>query len=493
MSNGRARSSIPMPLDEPADDDAIDSLLESCREARDRGEHMSNELAAEYAMWAGTSSPTLRRWIREGRPAAERKKFKLDQDAGFTQALAMNRTIAHTVRKRELAGIAPVKSIRTYQRAARRELGEYVLVALRDGERAARQHELTIRQHATHRNAAWHIDGYVVRRRVLTANGRGVLDAHALLVTDSASGAIPGGVVVRDEPDLADALHTIGEAMRKTPDLWVPHGAPEVLYHDNAAIYTSPLFWTPLRQPLINVRCQATPPFTPRGNGRVERNVGTLRTLLATPLENGSLVDLTGKPLVDSDRAAVPLATLIAEIKAACVEHNNLPYRENRKISKAQAWQELPGTVRPVPDALLSQLMRRARVIVKREGVLLENEYYLHHSMRKGHILGHEVEVRYRDMDDTWVEVHYAGKRLGTALNTRILAADEDERKPLINTRATDRRLAETLLAEAQRMSLDYAQSERDKAIAEAPQADAAPRPDWESIPDPCGYDRDTK
>lgn len=107
-----------MPLDEPADDDAIDSLLEACREARDRGERMSNDLAAEYAAWAGTSSPTLRRWIRTGRPAAERKKFKLDQDAGFTQALAMNRTIAHTVRKREQAGIAPVKSIRTYQRAA---------------------------------------------------------------------------------------------------------------------------------------------------------------------------------------------------------------------------------------------------------------------------------------------------------------------------------------------------------------------------------------
>jgi len=492
MSNGRARRSIPMPVGEPADDDAVDSLLEACRKARDRGERMSNEDAAQYAAWASTTPPTFRRWIRKGRPSSERKKFKLDQDAGFKQDLAMNRTIAHTVRKRELAGIQPTKSIRTYQRAARRELGEYVLVALRKGEKEARQHELTIRQHATHRNAAWHIDGYTARRRVLTANGRGVLDAHVLVVTDSASGAIPGCDVVRDEPDLPDALHTIGEAMRKTPDLWVPYGAPGVVFHDNAGIYTSPQFWTPLRQPLINVRCEATPPFTPRLNGRVERPIGTLRTLLATPLENGSLIDLAGKPLIDADRAAVPLATLIGEIKAACVEHNNLPYRENRKISKAQAWQELPGTVRPVPDALLSQFMRRARVIVTREGVLLENEHYLHHTMRKGHILGHEVEVRYRDMDDTWVEVHYAGKRLCRALNTRILAADEDKREPLINTRAIDRLKAQTLLTEAKSMSLDYAQSERDKAIAEAPRAQAAPRPDWESIPDPYGYDRDT-
>ena len=474
MSNGRARCSVPMPLDEPPSDAAIESLLKACREAYDRGERLPNKVAAEYAEWAGTSPSSFRKWIRNGRPAHDRKRFTLDQDPGFKQELALHRTVAHTVRKREERGIEPVADVRTYQRAARRELGEYVLVALRTGEKKARQHELTIRQHATQRNAAWRIDAFVVRRRVLTANGRGVRDAHALLVTDDASGAICGCDVIREDPELADALHAMGEAMRKTPDLWAPYGAPGVVFHDNAAIFNSPRFWTPLRQPLINVRCEATPPYTPRLNGRVERPIGTLRTLLATPLENGSLVDLTGEPLVDVDRAAVPLATLIGEVKAACVEHNNLPFRENRKISKAQAWQQLPGTVRPVPDALLSQFMRRARVVVKREGVGLENEMYVHPVMRKSHILGHEVEVRYRDMDDTWVEVHYAGKRLCRALNTRILAADEDEREPIINTRATDRRLAETLLDEAKSISLDYAQSERDKAIAEAPRIEAA-------------------
>lgn len=40
-------------------------------------------------------------------------------------------------------------------------------------------------------------------------------------------------------------------------------------------------------------------------------------------------------------------------------------------------------------------------------------------------------------MDDTWVEVHYAGKRLCSALSTRILAADKDECQPIINPQPT--------------------------------------------------------
>ena len=65
--------------------------------------------------------------------------------------------------------------------------------------------------------------------------------------------------------------------------------------------------------------------------------------------------------------------------------------------------------------------------------------------------LGRRVELRYRDMDDTWVEVHYAGKLLCTALSTVILAADQDQAEKIIFTRATDRRKAHSLLAEAKR------------------------------------------
>lgn len=486
MSNGRARRSIPMVADEPPDREAVELVLGHCRDARARNEAIPNAVIAEYAAWAGTSPATFRRWIRDGRPAPVRKRFEIDK--GFEQELALHRTIAHTVRKRAARGIESRVHVRTYQRAVRRKLSSYVLVALRNGEKAARQHELTIRQFATDRNAIWRIDVFYARRRVLTANGRGVRDAYVILVIDDASGAIAGCTVVRDEPETADALHAVSEAMRSTPELWAPHGAPRTLVHDNAGIFTTPRFWQPLRYPLMNVRCQAIAPYTPRLNGRIERAIGTLRTLLATPLETGGLQDLTGSPLVDADRAAVPLRTLIAEIKAACVEYNNLEFRDDRTISKAQAWQQLPGVVRPVAPELLSPLMRRAPGLITREGVGLENDAFLHHRMRDK--LGRRVELRYRDMDDTWVEVHYAGKLLCTALSTEILAADQDQAEKIIFTRATDRHKAHNLLAEAKRVAEDYAQAEQNLAKPAPPRGPMTTGV-LSKEPDPFGYRRD--
>jgi hypothetical protein len=486
MSNGRARRSTPMLTDEPPDREAVEVVLALCRDARERNEAIPNAVIAEYAEWAGTSAPTFRRWIRDGRPERARERFEIDKE--FEQELALHRTIAHTVRKRANRGIETPVHVRTYQRAVKRKLRPYVIVALRNGEKAARQHELTIRQITTHRNAVWRIDVFYARRRVLTANGRGVRDAYVILVLDDASGAIAGCTVVRDEPETADALHAVSEAMRPTPDLWVPHGAPGTLVHDNAGIFTTPKFWQTLRRPLINVRCQAIAPYSPRLNGKIERAIGTLRTLLATPLETGGLEDLTGSPLVDADRAAVPLRTLIAEIKAACVEYNNLGFRNDRTISKAQAWEQLPGVVRPVAPELLSPLMRRAPGSITREGVGLENDAFIHHRMRDN--LGRSVELRYRDMDDTWLEVHYGGRLLCTALNSEILAADPDKSEKIIFTRATDRRKAHDLLAEAKRVSEDYAQAERDLSDP-APSTEPETTGNLAKKPDPFGYRRD--
>jgi len=224
MSNGRARRSIPMHSDGPLDREAVEIVLEICRDARTRGEAIPNTVISEYAEWAGTSASTSRRWVRDGRPAPVRRRFKIDKE--FEQALALHRTIAHTVRKRAAQGIEAPVHVRTYQRAVKRKLSPYVIVALRKGEKAARQHELTIRQFATHRNGVWRIDVFYARRRVLTANSRGVRDAYVIPVIDDASGTIAGCAVVRDEPETADALHAVSEAMRSTPELWAPHGAP---------------------------------------------------------------------------------------------------------------------------------------------------------------------------------------------------------------------------------------------------------------------------
>ena len=135
MSNGRARRSSPMVTDEPPDREAVEVVLALCRDARERNEAIPNAVIAEYAEWAGTSAPTFRRWIRNGRPEPARERFEIDKE--FEQELALHRTIAHTVRKRANRGIEAPVHVRTYQRAVKRKLRPYVIVALRKGEKAA--------------------------------------------------------------------------------------------------------------------------------------------------------------------------------------------------------------------------------------------------------------------------------------------------------------------------------------------------------------------
>ena len=133
--------------------------------------------------------------------------------------------------------------------------------------------------------------------------------------------------------------------------------------------------------------------------------------------------------------------------------------------------------------------MRRAPGLITREGVGLENDAFLHHRMRDK--LGRHVELRYRDMDDTWVEAHYAGKLLCVALSTEILAADQDRAEKIIFTRATDRRKAHVLLAEAKRMAEDYVQAEQNVANPAPPTRPTTTTGALAKKPDPFGYRRD--
>lgn len=464
MSNGSARKSIPADAMEPYAPDERDLVIALLRARRDAGDAIPNREIGAAACRAGVSASTLRRWIR-------RDPEQLSKAAGLTSELciqiAMRKgNVAKTFRdldKSDWPGLLP--SERTLQKLVK-ALPLAEAVSLRHGEARARQHDLVLLRKLTHRNQAWFMDAFYCRRLLYTANGRGVRNAWAFVVVDGASGEIAAITAVREELrpdgtvvklDGADALHAIGDAMRPWPLLGSVRGRPLVLFHDNATYFNGATFQHALADPLIRVVTETTAPYSPWQNGPSESTVGSLRKLLARPLQDGTYVDLAGNQLVDAPNRVVWLADLKAELVAAAIEFNQLPFRDDRSISKAEAYEQLPGEINPVARELRSRFLRRALVPVETHGATLERETFTHHKLR-GRV-GRNVEVRYHDMDDSEVEVWWARKYLCTAKNIRDFT-DED-REPILFTRNSSRIKRKAILDAAASREEEWADERR--------------------------------
>jgi len=434
------------------------------RAQRALGLPITNLETAAAARRAGFSAATMRRRIRED-PQPEPKVARLTRELKV-QIVLRGGNVARTHRELQREAWPDLPSERTLQILVR-ALPLAQRVSLRQGEGEARKCEQVLLRMLTERNEAWFMDAFFCRRLVLTANGRGVRNAWAPVVVDGASGNIASITAIREElrddgtvskVDSVDALHAVGDAMRPWPRLGPVRGRPKVLYHDNANYFTGDLFQLPLADRLLRVKTETTGPYTPWQNGPAEGTIGSLRKLLARPLENGTYLDLAGRELVDVGKCAVDLQYLQAELVAAAVEFNQLPFRDDRSISKAQAYENLlPGELNPVPREILTRFLRVARVPVYPYGVAIEREKYQDRKLH-GHI-GREVEVRYHDMDDSEVEVWWAGKYLCTAKNVRNFT-DEDREKILF-PRTSSRIGRENILEEAARIEEQWAEQHR--------------------------------
>jgi hypothetical protein len=435
--------------------------IEDLRERRSVAGKLTAADLAPVVVRSGRSVSTVRRRIRDGFQSRRPGRFTLTTEMKVL-IVRNGGDVAATVRRNPAVFN---RGVRTVQLAVR-ELGDAASTSLRKGERAARQLELAVVRHYTERNEAWFIDAFFCRRRVMTSNGRGIRDAWAFVIVDGASGLIVAITAVRIELrddgaasglDTQDALHAVGEGMRAWEQIGPGQGRPLVLFHDNQPCFSGRGFQLPLSDPLIGIRLQATPPWEARQNGRAESAIGSLRKLLARPLEDGSYQLLNGQPLVARDRNVIPFEDLIAELKAAAIEYNQLRWRDGARLSKADAYRSLPGEIRPLPRELLSRFLRRAEVYVYTTGARLESQLYMHPRLHT--LVNRRVEVRYRDMDDQFVEVYFAGKFVCVAKNVRDMTDEERERVYL--ARSSTRQSREQLLAEAARSEEEWAEERR--------------------------------
>lgn len=458
MSLGRARKSVaPEPL-APYSPCELQLVTAEFRAQAERGEPIANLEIAASARRAGFSASTMRRRIRND-PQLKPKGAKLTRDLRI-EIVLRGGNVAKTHRDLTEEGWPNLPSVRTLQRLVN-ALPLAEAVSLRKGEGEARKFDQVLLRSLTHRNAAWFLDAFYCRRLVRSANGRGICNSWALVIVDGASGAVGAILAVREERradgtvskvDSLDALHAMGDAMRSWPLLGPVRGRPKVLYHDNAGCFTGDLFQLPLADRLVRVKTETTAPYTPWQNGPAESTIGSLRKLLACPLEDGTFLDPAGNPLIETERRVVELVDLQAELIAAAIEFNQLPFRDDRKISKSEAYERLPGELNPVSREVLSRFLRAAKVPVRTHGVTVEREHFTDPQLRS--LIGRVVEVRYHDMDDHHVEVWWAGKYRCTAKNVRYFT-DED-REAILFPRSSSRIGREQLLQEAAARAEDW-------------------------------------
>jgi transposase InsO family protein len=469
VSLGRARKSVePDPL-APYTRAELELVTAEFRAQRAKGEPITNLETAAAARRAGFSVSTMRRRVRED-PQLKPKPARLTRELRI-QIVLRNGNVARTYRELKSEGWPDLPSERTLQMLVR-ALPLAEAVSLRKGEGEARKRDLVLLRMLTDRNQAWFMDAFHCRRLVTTANGRGLRHALAILVVDGASGLIGAVTAFRAEPradgtvskvDSYDALHAIGDAMRPWSRLGPVRGRPLVLYHDNANYFTSELFQLPLADPLLRVKTETTGPYTPWQNGPAESTVGSLRKLVARPLQNGTYLDLSGTELVDIDRRAVDLPRLQAELVAAAIEFNQMPFRGDRSMSKVQAYETLlPGELNPVPREILTRFLRVAKVPVYTSGVAIEREKYQHSALYGG--VGRVVQVRYHDMDDSEVEVWRGGQRLCIAKNVRDFT--EDDREKVLFPRASSRIGRQNILNDAAAIEDAWAEKQRADLVA---------------------------
>jgi transposase InsO family protein len=478
MSLGRARKSVePQPL-APYSPCELRLVTADFRAQSQRGEPITNLEIAAAARRAGFSASTMRRRIKEPAmhedvhgeadplddPQLKPKRARLTRDLRI-EIVLRGGNVAKTHRDLSEQDWPGLPGLRTLQRLVK-ALPLAEAVSLRKGEGEARKFDLVLLRSLTHRNAAWFMDAFYCRWLVRSANGRGICNAWAVVIVDGASGAIAAILAVREEHradgtvskvDSLDALHAMGDAMRAWPLLGPVRGRPKILYHDNAGCFTGDIFQLPLADRLVRVKTETTAPYTPWQNGPAESTIGSLRKLLARPLEDGTYLDPAGNSLIETERRVVDLVDLQTELIAAAIEFNQLPFRDDRKISKAEAYERLPGEINPVSREILSRFLRTAEVPVRTHGVTIEREHFTHNQLRS--LVGRVVEVRYYDMDDHQVEVWWAGKYRCTAKNVRYFT-DED-REAILFPRSSSRVGRQAILQDAALRSEDWVQQRR--------------------------------
>ncbi len=329
----------------------------------------------------GVGRSTVWAHLRRGcepQQRAPRGRYVLTE-ADRTEIYAAAGNVAAVARARQREG-APGPTLRTLQRAVRRELSDMERVYARSGMRAAREYGLFQQLRVPHRNLEWQTDHKQLGVTVVLPDGQ-TGKPWITAFGDVATRVIQGWAV-----DLRPTETTVTCALRRSlqptpfPDAaGLPGGehggVPIRMRLDNGLEFAANGLKAAADE--LGIELMPCPPYQPHRKGSIERWNRTLDQTLLSGLPHfdngpkkadGSLYAAAGSML--------SLAELVAEIDAWMIDYHDRPHDGLDGATPRQAWLADPTPLRVVPEEQLRGLLHRTTRTIGKYGIRINNLWY---------------------------------------------------------------------------------------------------------------------
>jgi putative transposase len=384
-----------MPPPGRADRASLRRIVERGRRIRSgSGARLPAGWVREHAESAGVADSTLLRMLKDGvprdRPARARWKWEEPDDRAAFYRAAGQVGFARSLMERENPG-RELPTLRTMQRAVRRDFQPDEIALAREGEAAARAQRVSITFDAPHRNAVWITDHSRIDINTVPLRGSVPVCPWMTLVQDDATRRILGASLYLGAPATTQILAAFGSAIAVA-------GAPREVQFDRGRDFLS----GPVRQVAVHVGFAAVPvgPYCPHLKGKtenlnhtVQRWTGEELGVSIKPAKTVRNTDLLGTGPVFG------FEDVSKAFFAAIVRHNERHRKRvlgRRTPSQAYLADDTPEEY-VEPELLDRFMLVEAKRTVTNVGVLFKNQVYVCAEIMNQ--VGVKVEVRYRQDD----------------------------------------------------------------------------------------------
>lgn len=427
---------------------------------------LPQEQVALVAQGLGVSDRTVWRWVAQALGRAEqvsRPRFTVDDD--LRQRLAFWRGNVLAVHREMVeaaaAGGQPAPSLRTLYRAVDRVLSPGELAGLRQGEHAARAHDVFLRRPPSYRNAAWEGD-HVEASVEVDVDGR-LVKPWVTWFVDCATNVVVGTAVTPCPPSRESVLAALRAAISVDEPYGPAGGLPGVVRVDRGKDFLSKTVAAACA--VFAVRVADLPGYTPHLKGTVETLNNAVRSMFFAGLPRYTAAPrLANRKPADPAAPALRYEAFVDELLAWVLWWNTrheMDALDGRTPLRAWLDDPTPLTTVPAQDLRLFTLEDddKSRTI-SNKGVQWRSRFYVADWMNGSANAGRAVRVRWMPHHDHEIEVFDA--RTGAYLGRAELS---DQASPAVKTgvqrarRARRDRLATELRAVEKTRRQRYAAS----------------------------------
>lgn len=373
---------------------------------------------------AGISERTVWRWLSDDDGTGERGASRYGVDVGDLDEYLAHRGNAAAVWRERHAHCGP--SLRTLQRAFRRDLRPGDRAAIIEGAEGRRRHQVYLRWEAQHRNEVWEADHKELEVLVVAPRCQRPQKPWVTLFLDAFSRLIMGWAIALS-PSAATVLAALGKSVRIDCERGPFGGVPSVLRWDNGLEFAAGA----LAKAAGTLGCAVVPTaaFSPHLKGKLERANRTITQGLVSglPFFTHGPRAIDGR-LYGPDVAPMALSAFVGEFDRWVAEYNTKrPHSALAGQTPLQRWCSDATPMQVVDQAELRWLLLadEERTILK-DGIHFHGLIFIAPELN-GRV-GDKVQVRYMPHDDRRIEVFQGERWLCSAKPQNALSPEERDR-----------------------------------------------------------------